>query len=266
MPKLSGPVQFTGTLNELVAYKTRNGDEVIVRKKPFVSKEAFKNEPQYAAMRRNSAEFAGCAYAGKMLRGALPTIMQLADYNMTPALNRFCKAIQKQDTEHAHGQRPILFSAYKEALTSIVFTKKYPFDTVLKQRPVAVLIRETAELHIQFSDLLPGFNFHQPWNKPHFRLIASLGVIKDLHYTENGYDNPSQMAQLPKTVVFGDWMLSAKKMSGHSMIIQLPEPSILQQEGTTLLGAMGIQMGQPGVLGEIEPLKYASTAKILVAG
>ncbi|MFZ6024039.1 MAG: hypothetical protein ACOYVG_06245 [Bacteroidota bacterium] len=265
MAILNGPIQFTGKLDEWVAYKMRNSDKVILRRKPFIAKGAFKNEPQYAAMRRNSAEFAGCAHAGKMIRSALPNIMQLADYNMTPVLNRFCKAIQKQDTVYPHGQRSILFSQYRDALTSLAFTKQQLFDSVFKQRPTAQLLREKAEMHVHFGELAPGLNFTQPWNKPYFRFIISLGVIEDLHYTEQGYKNQYQILPLPCTAVFGDWMMSGRKMPAHSMIIKLQQQPLLQEANITCIGAIGIQMGEPGILGEIEPVKYASTARILAA-
>ncbi|MFZ6025703.1 MAG: hypothetical protein ACOYVG_14735 [Bacteroidota bacterium] len=266
MPILNGPIQFTGKMNDLVAYKMKNSDKVILRRKPFIAKGAFKNEPQYAAMRRNSAEFAGCAHAGKMIRSALPNIMQLADYNMTPALNRFCKAIQKQDAVHPHGQRSILFSQYKDALTSVAFTKQHLFDSVFKQRPKAQLLRTKAEMHVHFGELVPGFNFTQSWNKPYFRLVISLGAIEDMHFTEQGYKSQYPMLPLPSTAVLGDWMMSGRKMPAHSMIIKLQSFTLLQEEAITLIGAVGIQMGQPGLLREIEPVKYASTARILVAG
>jgi len=265
MAKLNGPIQFTGKLDEWVAYKMKNCDKIILRRKPFIAKGAFKNEPQYAAMRRNSAEFAGCALAGKMIRSALPNIMQLADYNMTPVLNRFCKAVQKQDGVNQHGQRSMQFSQYKDALTSLAFTKQHIFDSVFKQRPTAQLLRENAEMHVYFEELIPGFNFTPPWNNPYFRFIISLGVIEDLHYTEQGYRSQYQILPLPSTAVFGDWMMLGRKMPAHSMIIKLQQQLLLQQANITCIGAVGIQMGEPGVLGDIIPVKYASTARILAA-
>lgn len=266
MPTLKGPIQFTGSLDELIAYKTRNSDKIIVRRKPFISKEAYKKEPQYAAMRQNSAEFTGAAYTGKMVRMALGPLMQLADYNMTPALNSFCRAIQQRDTVGKRGERAIWFSRHKEAFGSLVFTKQYHFDSIFKQRPVAELLREKAELHIQLGELVPGFNFYQPWNKAYFRIIGCMGAIEDVHYMGSGYDKRHLHAPLPNTTVFSDWMPSGKKTTAQSIIIRLPNPELLQQETTSLLGAIGIQMGQAGLFGEINPVKYASTARILVAG
>jgi len=263
MPTLKGPIQFTGTIDELIAYKTKNSDKIIVRRKPFISKDAYKKAPQYAAMRQNSAEFTGAAYAGKMVRMALGPLIQLADYNMTPALNSFCRAIQQRDTLGKRGQRAICFSTHKEAFGSLVFTKQYLFDSIFKQRPVAELLREKAELHIQLDELVPGFNFYLPWNKAYFRIIGCIGAIEDVHFTEKGYDKRHQQTPLPNATVYSDWMPSGKKVNAHSMMIRLPKPELLQQETTSLLGAIGIQMGQAGLFGEINPVKYASTARIL---
>ena len=265
MPTLCGPIQYTGTFHELVAYKTRFSNKVILRRKAYIPKTAYKQEPQYAAMRRNSAEFAGCTIAGKMIRTALSTVMLLADQNMAPVVNRFCKAVQKQDTVHAHGERAIVFSAHRDALTSLVFTKQHLFDSVFKQRPVATLLKEKAELHIQIGDLLPGFNFHQPWEKPYFRIIASIAAIEDVYFDKAGYkiNNP---LPLPSASVFSDWMMAGKKMPAQSMIVKLNNPALLQDEKITLVGAIGIQMGEVGMFDAIDPVKYASTARILVAG
>lgn len=265
MPILSGPIQYTGSMDNLVAYKTRNSDKIILRRKPYITKDAYKREPQYAAMRRNSAEFAGCAYASKMIRTALSPLMRLADHNMAPALNRFAKAIQKQDTIHPAGERPILFSAHKHAFTAVAFTNRYLFDSVFKERPVAIINRERAEVQIQFSDLIPGFNFYLPWQKPYFRIIACLGAVEDLRYTANGYDALNKRREPVSVDGFSHWMPATQKMSAQNITLQLKDPARVQDSSITLLAGIGIQMGEPGVLGDIEPIKYACTARILAA-
>ncbi len=261
MPTLHGSIQYTGTIDELVAYKMKNSDKIIVRKKAYIPKDAFKKEEQYASMRRNSSEFTGCAYAGKMVRMALSPLIQLADHNMAPALNSFCKAIQKRDIISEHGQRSIQFSAYKESFTALAFTKKHFFDSVFKQRPTAELFRDTGTLHIHWSELVPGFNFYLPWNKPYFRIIACIGTVADIHFSGSGYRQG--LESLPKACIFSDWMTNGKKIPAQSMIIRLKETATVQANNITVLGAIGIQMGTADMLGDIHPVKYASTARIL---
>lgn len=263
MATLHGAIQYSGTIDELVAYKMKNSDKTIVRKKAFIPKEAFKKEEQYASMRRNSSEFTGCAYAGKMVRMALSPLIQLADHNMTPALNSFCKAIQKRDTIHKHGERSIQFSAYKESFTALAFTRQHLFDAVFKQRPTAELFRSTGTVHINWGELVPGFNFYLPWNKPYFRIIGCIGAIADMHFSDTGYH--PKLGTIPNACIFSDWMMSGKKIPAQSMIVQLPETTSLLEPDITLLGAIGIQMGIADMLGEINPVKYASTARILTA-
>jgi hypothetical protein len=263
MPTLHGSLRYTGTIDELVAYQMKNSDKTIVRKKAYIPKDAYKNEGRYASMRRNSSEFTGCAYAGKMVRMALWPVMQLADHNMAPVVNSFCKAIQKRDTTSNHGERSVLFSAYKESFTALAFTKQHLFDSVCKQRPTAELSRTKGSLHIHWGELVPGFNFQLPWNKPYFRIIGCIGAIADVHFSGSAYHQKSGV--MPNACVFGDWMTSGKKMPAQSMIIQLTEMTGLEESAITLLGAIGIQMGQADIMGEIHPVKYASTARILTA-
>lgn len=261
MPTLHGSIRYNGTIDELVAYQMRNSDKTIVRKKAYIPKDAYKKEPQYAAMRRNSAEFAICARAGKMVRTALPIMMRLTDQNMTSVLQSFCKILQKKDTLHPHGKRPVLFSMHKEALTSLPFTKRHLFDSVWKQRPVATLLREEATLRIQIGELLPGFNFQLPWQKPYFRIITSLATIQDvyadqpIHYTHD----------LPSTTVFSEWMMAKKAVPAQSIMVQLDDVDLIEDASITYVGAIGVEMGEPDVTGTIQPIKYAATARILVA-
>lgn len=266
MPTLHGPLRYTGTIDELVAYQMKGSDKTIVRRKAFITKGAYQKEPQYAAMRRNSAEFAICARAGKIVRTALPFMMRLTDQNMTPVLQSFCKILQKKDTQHDHGKRPVLFSMHKEALTSLPFTKRHLFDSVWKQRPVATLHREKATLHIQIDELLPGFNFQLPWQKPYFRIIASMAAIQDVYADQIQHPIIRYPQALPSTTVFSDWMMAKKTTPAHCMMLQLKNADLIENAGMTWVGAIGIEMGEPDVTGTIQPVKYACTARILVAG
>ncbi|MGV3596009.1 MAG: hypothetical protein ACO1NK_12225 [Sediminibacterium sp.] len=266
MPTLHGPLRYTGTIDELVAYQMKGSDKTIVRRKAFITKGAYQKEPQYAAMRRNSAEFAICARAGKMVRTALPIIMRLTDQNMTPVLQGFCKILQKKDNVHPHGERPVLFSMHKEALTSLPFTKRHLFDSVWKQRPVATLLREKTALHIQIGELLPGFNFQLPWQKPYFRIIASLAAIQDVYADQIKYPSILYTKDLPSTTVFSDWMMAKKTVPAHCMNLQLENTDLIEDAGITWVGAIGIEMGEPDLTGTIQPVKYACTARILVTG
>ena len=263
MPILTGPIQYIGTIDDLTAYKTRNSDKVIVRRKKFISHNAFKTEPQYDAMRRNNAEFTGCAYAGKVVRNALGSLLRLADYNVSPAINKFCKAIQKQDTVGELGKRSIVFSAYKDALTAIVLNKRYLFESVVRQRPVVELLRPEGALHLHFGELIPGFNIQFPWKSSHFRFIISLGVIGDLHDKGKGYDTSYDKSKQIVSTVFSSWMPAAQKMPAQSFIVKLKQLDFLQQEDISVVAGIGIQMGTPSLLGDIEPVKYAGTARIL---
>ncbi len=215
-------------------------------------------------MRRNSAEFAICARAGKMVRTGLSIMMQLTDQNMAPVLQRFCKALQKQDSIHPHGERAVLFSAHKEALTSLGFTKRHLFDAVWKQRPVATLLKENATLRIQIGELIPGFTIQLPWQKPYFRIITSLATIQDVHANKTTH-NINYTPTLPSATIFSDWMMAGKTMPAQCMMVQLKNLDLLQDANITWLGAIGIQMGEPDFTGNIQPVKYAATARILVA-
>lgn len=264
MAILTGPIQYIGTIDDLTAYRTRNSDKVIVRKKRyFPDKDTFKTAPQYEAMRRNNAEFTACAYGGKILRDALGSLILLADYNVSPAMNKFCKVLQQQDKINAAGKRSIVFSAYKESLTSLVLNKRFVFESIVRQRPAVEINRAQGELHVQMGELIPGFNLQLPWKYAYFRFVLSLGILGDLHDQGNGYDTSYGRKKVMVNNVFSNWMLSTQKMPAQSLIVKLSYPDLLECDDISLMAGMGIQMGVPSFLNDIDPVPYAATATVL---
>lgn len=265
MPVLVGPIKFTGNIDGLVAYQMPNSDKVILRKKARISAKEYAMGKQYTAMRYNSAEFRGCVYASKQLQFALAYQKVLCDHNLPAALNGFCKTLQKMDTEGNWGERSIRFSAYKDTLTAIAFTKKHLFDSVIIQRPVAELLRDKGELRLKWSELLPGFNIKFPWEHPYFRIIVSLSVLRDVCNNNDDYQTVKYQNYLPIKAVFSPWMSASQKMPAQTMIVRFKENEYAEDPAITFIGAVGIQMGKPDLIGNILPVKYASTARILTA-
>ena len=112
MAKLSAPLQFTGSIGGLSAYKMKGSDKIILRTKGGPSKKQVHSMPENSLLRLNNKEWCGCVITGTNIRKALHGLLHLADYNISGPLNGLAKTIQKLDTAQACGQRSIFVNQY----------------------------------------------------------------------------------------------------------------------------------------------------------
>src|SRR3954469_13623744 len=107
MAQLVGEILFTGSLQNLSAYKMRGTDKIVLRKKGGPSRKQVKHSPKFERTRMNNTEFGGRAKAAQHIKRILHPLMFLADYNITGPLNALLQPIQKMDTESDLGKRHI---------------------------------------------------------------------------------------------------------------------------------------------------------------
>ena len=114
MAKLEGDIQFTGSLNNLSAYKMRGSDKIILRKKGGPTKKQIKHSKNFENTRRNNMEFGGRAMAAAAIKHCLHPFGFLADHNITATLNALLGAIQKMDTTSGWGKRHVLLQGKRK--------------------------------------------------------------------------------------------------------------------------------------------------------
>ena len=110
MAKLHGPLNFTGKLDEISAYKRKDCEGIILRMGWGPSKEDIQTKDNYENTRRNNAEFGGRSTTGKYIKKLFDPLKTVLDYNISPVLNGLLKPVQNEDRESHWGQRNVLIS------------------------------------------------------------------------------------------------------------------------------------------------------------
>ncbi|HEX6430359.1 MAG TPA: hypothetical protein VF008_21855 [Niastella sp.] len=258
MAQLDGMIQFTGSLQNLSAYKMRGSDKIILRKKGGPTKKQVKHSPNFEKTRRNNKEFGGRAQAAAIIKSNLHPLLFLADHNITGPLNALLKPIQAMDAESEWGRRNILLTKQPRLLEGFILNKRYLFDSIVRT-PVTCSVQPERIL-IDIPALLPNINFIVPGNYSWYQFIAVAGQVPDMYYTEHGYmtkDRNTYGWEFNHT----DWLPVNIPAPGGKLIIPGMPPD--KPADCCIMVAIGISFGQ--MQGDtIEPVKYIGGAKVLM--
>jgi hypothetical protein len=257
MAKLIGGVEFTGSLQNLSAYKMRGSDKIIIRIKGGPTKKQIQRSPRFELTRRNNMEFGGRSKAAAQIKAILWPLLFIADYNITGPLNALLKPIQQLDTQNELGKRNVLVSKNPRLLEGFALNRRYLLESIV--RTPFVWSVEKDQVIVDLPSLLPGINFVVPVNYAWYRITALAAHIPDLFYTEHGYkfkDDQNYFWQHEDT----EWLPVNTPAPARKLTIQkLPEH---KPENSSLMVAVSIAFGtmQNGV---IERVKYIGAGKII---
>jgi hypothetical protein len=253
---------ITGSFGLISFYKMKGVDGTIARTKGGASKKKIQKSPRFELTRRHNKEFSAAAKTGSVLRTTLHHVKHLADYNITPRLNALCKSLMTFDTAHALGDRQPPLSQHRHLLDGFSLNKNHLFDDLAGRSFTCSIDRKSKSAGIQVPALLPGFNLHLPWQHPMYRLILSVGQVPDdCRFSRGGGPAPEAMTK----AISMPWRIAAQAYAGENVTIALDDRYPLG-ENTTLIVAVGIEMGELITDAVIRPVKYAGSAKILMAG
>jgi len=190
-------------------------------------------------------------------------VKRLAEHNFTSQLISICKKIQVLDTIAERGKRGIFLSQHGYMLSGFRLHKKHPFVNIVTGPVVCNMNRETKRAVIELPRLIPGINLSLPWKQPFYRFCMSLGVVPDIIYESDGYNNRS--AEWAGTKLDTAWHGATETYQTQIFELQLDIPNAIKDSQTLIL-AIGIEMGIPCPSGEIEAVKYAGSACIYAVG
>ena len=260
MAQLIGDLLFTGSLQNLSAYKMRGTDKIVLRKKGGPSKKQIKHSPHFDLTRRNNNEFGGRAKAALLIKRILHPLMFLADYNITGPLNALLQPIQKMDTENEWGKRHIMISKAPRLLEGFTLNRRYLLDSIVRT-PVSCTIQKQ-QVIVDLPALLPEINFMVPGNYPFYQFTAVAGLLPDLFYTRDRYEPKNDRGYGgygPDSIVSTEWLpVNAPAAACKLMLKELPP----KKEGCSNMVALGIAFGTMQGQ-EIEPVKYVGGAKVI---
>jgi hypothetical protein len=183
MARVKNLDQITGNLKNLSFYTRKGSEGIIVRTKGGASKEKIKRDPAFAGLRKANKEFGGCSKMGKQIRMAFYGLEHVAEYNLSSALSKLAKDIQKTDSLHPVGERDIRFSAYRFLLKGFDFGRTTRFASLLRVPLAYTLVRQRQEAVLQIPAFACSFGLNMPDTRTafsYFRITAALGIVTDM--------------------------------------------------------------------------------------
>jgi len=183
MARVKNLDQITGNLKNFSFYTRKGSEGIIVRTKGGASKEKIKRDPAFAGLRKANKEFGGCSKMGKQIRMAFYGLEHVAEYNLSSALSKLAKDIQKTDAMHPVGERDIRFSAYRFLLKGFDFGRTTRFASMLRVPLAYTLVRQRQEAVLQIPAFACSFGLNMPDTRTafsYFRITAALGIVTDM--------------------------------------------------------------------------------------
>ncbi|HEY1166391.1 MAG TPA: hypothetical protein VGE90_14525 [Chitinophaga sp.] len=263
MATLEEGFEFTGSLGKFSAYRMKGSDKIIIRKKGGPSRQQVLKSKNFVRLRENMKEFPGVGKAVRAIRSPLRHVKHLAGYNFTSDLTIACKQIQLLDPAGDRGGRSIFLSQHRYMLAGFRLNKKQPFLGMVGGPVSCIFKRETKSALIQLPGLVKGINLHLPWKQPLYRFSMSLGVVPDIIYEKDGYNDHAD--EWTDTHLDTEWHIADEPFQSRTLELKLDNRSSLK-DTQTLIFAIGIEMGMPTPYGDIEEVQYAGSACILTAG
>jgi len=226
-------LQITGSIKGVSFYTKVGSDKVIMRTKGGAKKETIQNGPRFEKLRKHQVEWQGCVRFAQSMRDAIGETYRLSDFNLTPVWTGMGRQIVKLDTVTEIGKRFLCFSQCKQEMEGYNLNKTYPFASILQVSPLAELNRETLSATVSLPRINTASDLQNIQRLPYFRLIICLGMVSD--------------------------------MPAHVLSVHIDEYAIpLLTEDVTVLLSMGIEFGNVGFGGVIEPVKHTGCGKILL--
>jgi hypothetical protein len=262
MAIIRGPLQFTGTIGDMTAYRIKGSDKVILRQKAGPSLHRMKYHPAFENTRRNNEEWKPLVMAGREIRNALQEIRHIKDFNSSGILHKLCKVIQLMDTSHEKGKRPVLLSRGGAVLEGFSFNRSTPFESLLQHPLHASVDRQTGQAIVELPDILPGINFFNPSGKPLCRFVFMLGAASDILYNEDWHHYRPATTTLPRPAVLKtEWQPWQQKTEAAG--IRLQADNWQPDTPAALLLSAGIEFGIPVTNSVIQYAKRSGSTKLL---
>lgn len=269
MARLKNLTQMTGSMAKISMYTRQGSDDVIIRTKGGPSKRQIKTRPEFATVRLNNSEWAGCIKMSKQLRWAFKEMNTLEDYNVSAALNALAKHIQKMDTDHPQGQRSIRLSHYTDLLTGLNFSQKQSLEAAFRVTATCSIDRETGRATIGIPAIDTAIHLSNQRTLPYFRIKASLGGVSDVTFSEElkRYDLPDDhFLYASKGQYCSDWLPTTGTIAANTITLQYPMEINPIPAPVTLILCLGIEYGNNRFGNLVEPIKYSGAGKVVKCG
>ncbi|HWJ03177.1 MAG TPA: hypothetical protein VNU93_05815 [Verrucomicrobiae bacterium] len=206
-------------------------------------------------------EWKGCTLGTQWVRRTLHPLDAARDYNYVGQVSRLLKAVQGLDTDGIYGQRSVQISRHRHVLEGFSITRKTLFDALLSAPLTCIAEKETLSAQVQIPHLLTGMNLYPQTLHPYFRIITTLGIIPDIHYTPLGYAPKVPAGAYLPHVVATDWTGVKKGVDETELHLQLPYN--VEYPSFCLVVGVAICFGTPDGWGNIQSVKYCGSGRVV---
>ncbi len=270
MARVNGPFNITGGIKGVSFYTMKGSDTVFMRTKGGPSKRRMKVGAEFELVRKHQVEWRACVLFSSTLNGVCSELKKLGDYNVAPVWNGIGKKLMNLDTEHEVGKRWLELSNYPQVLEGFNINRNFVFNALFPANIQYELNKADNTLHIQLPRIKTQNDLYNLRNLPYFRLHFSLGLMSDIYFDAElvhgpyiQFNNPRH-AFVAKNVT--DWFSSNDMIPEKTIEMRLNKPVPPElKEHFSFLACVGIEFGNVGFAGQIEPVKNASAAKIVLA-
>ena len=264
MARLTGPISFTGKLQNLSARKRKGSKHIILQTRYGPSKHDIDTKPSYANTKRENKEFGGRSTASKWIRDGYYALRGILDPKNLNNLNALLMPIQLLDRVSAYGKRSVALSSARGLLEGFNINEWHPFDSVITNPIEAAITKEEFKASLTIPALLPQVNFFAPTQHPFFRIVACLSLVPDLYCNEPKYRPMEGYEHVHPAVVKTQWM--AVQAGSEVINLELSMPQLPPGDHYSLVLTIGMEQGTAKSNTLIKGVKYAGAGKILKVG
>lgn len=268
MARVNGIFNITGSLQNVSFYTMKGSDKVYARTKGGPSSRRMKMGPEFELLRKHQEEWKGCVLFSRELSACLGSIYRMRDYNVSPVLNGIAKRIIKLDTEHAIGGRSILLSKSRETFEGFNLNRRFPFNAIFRSSLQVETDKKNGRMVVRIPRIVTANDLNNVQNLPYFRLTFNLCHVFDLLFSAESsrcYEPAINDRYLQRVEKSTEWFSANDVIPGQVLELDLNKVTADENmEHLTCMGSAGIEFGNVGAGGNIEAVKHACCAKILL--
>lgn len=184
MAKVTSHITLKGMLGQFCFYELDG--KSVMRRVGEVPRKRYKNAPEFARMRENSAEFGGASRIGKGVRAGLgPLVKQVCDPYVSGRLNGVLRKIIAQGPGE-RGAREFRTTITNSLLEGFEWNKKTTLDSKLCTPHGVASNASRNNATWALENLIPAMHLDAPAGATHFQLILHIHALSDHVYDSIG--------------------------------------------------------------------------------
>lgn len=265
MAKLTGPIQFEGSIQGITVYKRRDIEQLLVRATGHPSSKQVKKGANFVNTRRTNSEFGGRSKCSSYFNKTLKFLKPVCGENYMGTLNGLLTIAQKSDTVSELGRRSVLLSKNRAIVDGYVLNQRNPFESILSTPLSCSFNREGLRISVSLPAFIPGRNFKPIGTFPVYRVIIACGLVPDFYIDETkGWHHNQPFVLHHQVVDYSPWRSVHETTEATTIDLAINQP--VKGDDYTVLVAAGISFGLVKGANYFKEVTGAGCGKVILAG